>query len=376
MSRPRAATSVATRTANRPALKSARARTRCGWLLLPWIAVAGDAVLLELKGEAVRAVLGPREDQRLVDPAGLDQVAQQLALALAIDRMDDLRHELGGRVARRHLDERRVVEEAVGEPPDLVREGRREQQVLAGRRQEREDLADVADEAHVEHPVGLVEDEDLDVRQVDRSLADMVEQPARVSRRRSPGRPEARGPADRTRRRRRSWSSGSAVARRRSGRSPRPGARARGSGSRMRARITRRSRRPRRVESLDHRQDECGGLAGAGLGAGEQVPAIEDEGDGLGLDRGRLGVALVGDRAEKLGGQPEMVEGHAITPDGPSRSSGSRSGRKVGSRSKRCWTGALTGAPIEHEGSSIPDVAVCGRIAPVRGREDASALRA
>ncbi len=46
------------------------------------------------------------------------------------------------------------------------------------RRQEREDLADVADEAHVEHPVGLVEDEDLDPRQVDRPLADVVEQPA------------------------------------------------------------------------------------------------------------------------------------------------------------------------------------------------------
>ena len=29
-----------------------------------------DAVLLELLGEPVGAVLGPREDQRLVDPAG------------------------------------------------------------------------------------------------------------------------------------------------------------------------------------------------------------------------------------------------------------------------------------------------------------------
>ena len=147
---------------NRPALKSARARTRCGWLLLPWIAVAAMPSLLELKGQAVRAVLGAREDQRLVDPAGLDEVAQELALPLAIDRMDDLRHELGRGVARRDLDERRVVEEAVGEAADLVREGRREQQVLARRRQDREDLADVADEAHVEHPVGLVEDEDLD----------------------------------------------------------------------------------------------------------------------------------------------------------------------------------------------------------------------
>ena len=40
MSSPRAAMSVATRMSTRPALKSLRARTRCGWLLLPWIAAA------------------------------------------------------------------------------------------------------------------------------------------------------------------------------------------------------------------------------------------------------------------------------------------------------------------------------------------------
>ena len=61
--------SVATRIATRPALKSLRARTRCGWLLLPWIAVGGDAVLVELLGQPVGAVLGPGEDERLVDPA-------------------------------------------------------------------------------------------------------------------------------------------------------------------------------------------------------------------------------------------------------------------------------------------------------------------
>ena len=38
--------------------------------------------------------------------------------------------------------------------------------------------ADVADEAHVEHAVGLVEDEDLDPRQVDGALAEVVEQAA------------------------------------------------------------------------------------------------------------------------------------------------------------------------------------------------------
>ena len=39
-------------------------------------------------------------------------------------------------------------------------------------------LPDIGQEAHVEHPVRLVEDEDFQVRKVDRSLVDMVEQPA------------------------------------------------------------------------------------------------------------------------------------------------------------------------------------------------------
>ena len=46
---------------------------------------------LELQREPVGAVLGPGEDERLVDPAGLDEVAEQLALALAVDHVDDLR---------------------------------------------------------------------------------------------------------------------------------------------------------------------------------------------------------------------------------------------------------------------------------------------
>ena len=60
----------------------------------------GDAVAGELLGEAVRAVLRPGEDERLLDAAGPDEVAQQLALALAVDREDELRDELGRRVPR------------------------------------------------------------------------------------------------------------------------------------------------------------------------------------------------------------------------------------------------------------------------------------
>ena len=94
MSRPRDATSVATRI-ERPA--GLEVVERLDPLALALVAVdrgRGDPVALELLGEVVRAVLGPGEDERLLDAAAPDQMAEQLALAMSVDREDDLGHEL------------------------------------------------------------------------------------------------------------------------------------------------------------------------------------------------------------------------------------------------------------------------------------------
>jgi hypothetical protein len=61
----------------------------------------------------------------------------------------------------------------------------------------------------------------------------------------------------------------------------------------------------RGAQALQDRQREAGGLAGAGLRGGEQVAAGENDGDGLRLDGGGGGVALLGDSAEQLGLEPE-----------------------------------------------------------------------
>jgi hypothetical protein len=61
-------------------------------------------------------------------------------------------------------------------------------------------------------------------------------------------------------------------------------------------------------ETLQHRQREPGGLAGARLGRGEQVASRENDGNGLRLDGSGLGVALLGDGAEQLGGKAEILE--------------------------------------------------------------------
>ena len=108
-----------------------------------------------------------------------DQVGEQRLLAVAVDRIDELLDRLGGRVPRRHLDRGRVAQDRAGQPPDVVGERRREHQVLPAGGQQRDDLLDVRQEAHVEHPVGLVEDEDLDLAEVRDALPDEVEQPAR-----------------------------------------------------------------------------------------------------------------------------------------------------------------------------------------------------
>ena len=69
-------------------------------------------------------------------------------------------------------------------------------------------------------------------------------------------------------------------------------------------------------EPVEDRQREGRGLAGAGLGGGEDVAAGEDEGDGLGLDGGRADVALLRDGLEEIGRQAERIEGH-LAPAGP-----------------------------------------------------------
>src|SRR4029077_5590306 len=115
---------------------------------------------------------------RLVDLAGADEVAEQLPLALAIDAIDELLDALRGGDSSGDLDGDGVDEDPAGEATDVVVEGRREEQVLAPRRQQAEDAPDRLDEPHIEHPVGLVEDEDLDSAQVDRPLLHVVEQAA------------------------------------------------------------------------------------------------------------------------------------------------------------------------------------------------------
>jgi hypothetical protein len=61
---------------------------------------------------------------------------------------------------------------------------------------------------------------------------------------------------------------------------------------------------------VQHGQREGGRLAGAGLGAGEEVVALENGRNGLGLDGGGGLVTLLVDRLEDGGGEFQFVKIH------------------------------------------------------------------
>jgi hypothetical protein len=62
------------------------------------------------------------------------------------------------------------------------------------------------------------------------------------------------------------------------------------------------------AQPLEEGEREAGGLAGAGLGGAEKVAAGEDDGDGLLLDGGGRGVALLCDCAQQFGLEPERFK--------------------------------------------------------------------
>ena len=71
------------------------------------------------------------------------------------------------------------MQELIGQPLDLRRHGGGEEQRLASEGQQLDDLFDVGDEAHVEHAVGLVDDQHLDGVEQQLAALDVIEQAPR-----------------------------------------------------------------------------------------------------------------------------------------------------------------------------------------------------
>lgn len=182
----------------------------------------------------------------------------------------------------------RIVQEGLGDAPNFRRHGRGEEQGLPRERDELADALDVGNEAHVQHAVGFVDDEQLDAGEQEAAAFGMVEQAARgcdqhVDAARQLGILVAERDAADQQRDVEFLAGAVAVEvlldlrREFAGRLEDQGARHARSGATL-------------FEDGEHRQHEGRGLAGAGLGDAEHILASEDVGDRLFLDGGGGGV--------------------------------------------------------------------------------------
>ena len=131
--------------------------------------------------EAPRLLARVREDQDAIAALAPQEPQQQRELLLAADVEERLLDALGRLLLRHDRDLRRVVHELPGEleHPERERRGEEVRLPLLRWRQTPQDEAEVGDEPHVEHPVGLVDDEDLDAPRRPDVLLEIVDQPAR-----------------------------------------------------------------------------------------------------------------------------------------------------------------------------------------------------
>ena len=265
---------------------------------------------LQVAVEAGDLALAVREHDRLRDRLLADQPDQGAPLQLAarcrhqhrVDRVDR-----GRRAA--DLDPGRVAQELLDDPAHAGRHGGGEQQRLPPAGEQGQDTLDIGHEAHVEHPVGLVDHEDVDAAEQHLAAVEPVEQAA-GGRDQDVDAPLQRlllvAHADAADQQRHGQVEmlavdleilrrlGRELARRRDdhrARHPRPG--------------------PAVGQDMQHRQDERGRLAGAGLGDADHVAAGQHHRDGPGLDGGGLGVARVGD-----GPEDRLVETEVRKADG------------------------------------------------------------
>ena len=230
-----------------------------------------EAVAKQRAVEDANVFLAVAEDDGVLDVAFPHQRSERLAFARSVVRglFQPLHDRRGGRRLRRDLDAFGPMQEVVDEALDLRRHGRREEQRLAGEGEKLADALDIRDEAHVEHAVGFVDDQDLDAVEQKLAAREMVEQAAWRGDHHVGAAVELAvlilvgHPADQERH-------GQIVVlaenfemlgnlRRKLARG-REDQRARHAGS-----------RPASLEPRQHRQDEGGRLAGAGLGDAEHV---------------------------------------------------------------------------------------------------------
>ncbi len=163
-------------------LPIAKAGERALALRLRLVAVDGrgfDTGIRQVPDDAVGAVLraGEHEDPRESRIAQYRR--QQIAFLLTLDKDDALLDALYRRRRRRDNDLDRIRQILLSQGSDGLGHGRGEQEGLPLTRQQLHNALQRVDETEVEHAVGLVENQNLNVRQGEPPVVDQIEQASR-----------------------------------------------------------------------------------------------------------------------------------------------------------------------------------------------------
>ncbi|TKJ19109.1 hypothetical protein A6V29_10450 [Blastococcus sp. CCUG 61487] len=277
----------------------------------------GEPAVDQFVGDLLRGALGAAEDHDQAAVAGLQHAGEQLGLVQVVGPVD----ELGGLRDRRALvvavrpDVGRLGHERPGEGDDRAGHRRREQHRLPLLGNHREDPLDVGQEAQVEHLVGLVEDEHLDLAEDQVAALRQVEQPAGGADddldallQRLDLRLERAAAVDGLDAHAALGAGGGQVA---------GDLHAQLAGGdddqRLRDAV---ATLGRRGDALQQRDAEAEGLAGAGAGLTDEVVAGQRQREGELLDGEGAGDAGVGQRGDDVGVHVEVAEQRAVGGDG------------------------------------------------------------
>ena len=126
-----------------------------------------DATAPELLGHPVGQILGTGKDEHGIHLVVLQEMLEQADLLGLGDLVNELFDGVGGVGATPDFNGFRIVLKIVGELLDVAREGGGEKKglaILLGKIPN--DPSDVGEKAHVEHAIGLVENEELEARKI------------------------------------------------------------------------------------------------------------------------------------------------------------------------------------------------------------------
>ncbi len=260
-----------------------------------------DAGVGELLGEILGALAGVGEEHRRA--VGVDQLLRR---AQAGDGVDPHEAMLGG--GHRNLADEvvadRVVLVVADQLVDVTVERRRVEQRLALGGHLLEQLAHLGEEAHVGHPVGFVDDDDLDPVEGDRAALDEIEQAARAGDedRRAAAQGVELAPVGDAAEHRQDEAASSLAERDQLI-------------AHLEGELARRDEDDARgvvglgaADAGEHRDAEGEGLARAGRRLDAQVASVEPVGDRRSLDGEGLGEAFGGERVGHVGGDAERGE--------------------------------------------------------------------